>query len=219
MCNLQTPQSTTGYISLQWITGTFGALGEGMEATLISIYLDGETTPSVTYYPYELTGIPSLTAWNFTKAGEQPPWGSPIFARNSASSFTNTLPIPFLSSCRITLSYEGKSSATLYYQAHGQYLDSSAGNNFIPFGNTRLPVNARLVIQRNDLLLPRLAYLPIVNFTSGKGLVAAMAISFTAPNLNTLEGCFHFYESAATPYPGQLHSTGTEDEFISSYYL
>ena len=27
------------------------------------------------------------------------------------------------------------------------------------------------------------------------------------------------YSTADTPYPGQLHSTGTEDEFLSSYYF
>jgi hypothetical protein len=27
------------------------------------------------------------------------------------------------------------------------------------------------------------------------------------------------YNSFDTPYPGQLHSTGTEDEFLSSYYF
>jgi len=46
--------SDAGYISTQWMTGTFGALGDGMEATLISIFLDGEATPSITYLPYEL---------------------------------------------------------------------------------------------------------------------------------------------------------------------
>jgi hypothetical protein len=29
----------------------------------------------------------------------------------------------------------------------------------------------------------------------------------------------HRYSTSATPYPGQLHSTGTEDEFLSSYYF
>jgi hypothetical protein len=203
-----------GFLSLQWITGTFGALGDGMEATLVSIFVDGEATPSVTYYPYELTAIPSLAAWATTHAAEQPPWGSPLFARNSATSFTNTVPVPFASAVRITLTYTGNASSTLYYQAHGQ-----TGTGLVPFGVSTLPLSARLVIQRNALTLPRLAYLPIVNVSAGRsGLIAAMAIAFTAPNLNTLEGCFNMYATASTPFPGELHSTGTEDEFISSYY-
>lgn len=55
--------------------------------------------------------------------------------------------------------------------------------------------------------------------TSCSGVIVGIAIAFTAPNLNTLEGCFHFYETSGTTYPGQLHSTGTEDEFLSSYYF
>jgi hypothetical protein len=27
------------------------------------------------------------------------------------------------------------------------------------------------------------------------------------------------YSTSNSPYPGQLHSTGTEDEFLSSYYF
>lgn len=157
-----------------------------------------------------------MAAWGTVhSAPQQPPWGSPLFARNSATSFVNTIPIPFSSSVRITLTYTGNASSTLYYQAHGSY---SNGATF-PFGGNQLDISARLVIQRNALVLPRLAYLPIVNFTSGSGLIAAMAIAFSAPNLNTLEGCFNLYPTSATPFPGELHSTGTEDEFISSYYF
>lgn len=206
----------SGYISTQWMTGTFGALGDGMEATLVSIFLDGEAAPSITYWPYELSAIPSLAAWATVHgAPQQPPWGSPLFSRNSASSFTNTIPIPFSKSVRITLTYKGNASSTLYYQAHG-----SLSPDVFPFGGSKLDINARLVIQRNQLTLPRLAYLPIVNISAGsQGLIAAMAIAFVAPNLNTLEGCFNSYATSATPFPGELHSTGTEDEFISSYYF
>ena len=214
VCNLLSLGA--GYISTQWMTGTFGALGNGMEATLISIYLDGEAAPSVTYWPFELSAIPSLEAWATVHgAPQQPPWGSPLFSRNSASSFVNTIPIPFLKSVRITLSYMGNASSTLYYQAHG-----STNSAVFPFGGRSLDTSARLVIQRNKLTLPRLAYLPIVNISAGsQGLIAAMAIAFTAPNLNTLEGCFNSYTTSTSPFPGELHSTGTEDEFISSYYF
>lgn len=171
------------------------------------------------FFPYELTGIPSLAAWNSTHAEEQPPWQSPVWARNSGTSFTNTIPIPFVTSLKITLTFTGAAgkSAVLYYQAHGRLLSLIDG---FSFGGVELPISARLVVQRNDLVLPRLAYLPIVNVSAGSAaLIAAMAIAFSAPNLNTLEGCFHSYVTAATSYPGELHSTGTEDEFLSSYYF
>ena len=204
-----------GFVSKQWVTGTFGSLGDGMEATLISMYIDGEATPSIVYWPFELSAIPSLTAWGVVhSAPQQQPWGSPLFSRNSATSFVNNIPVPFSSSVRITLTFTGNASAVLYYQAHGMSAPT------FRFGDVDLPTASRLVIQRNALTLPRLAYLPIVNFTSNsKGLIAAMAIAFTAPNLNTLEGCFNLYDTATTAFPGELHSTGTEDEFISSYYF
>jgi hypothetical protein len=233
VCNRTFFEGGAGHISKQWITGTFGALGDGMEATLISIYLDGEATPSITYWPYELacvfstafvwsrrpppllhttpltlralsppcSAIPSLMAWGtIHSAPQQQPWGSPLFSRNSATSFVNNIPIPFLYSVRITLTYTGNASAVLYYQAHGIM---TQGVPTFHFGDLDLSINSRLVIQRNDLTLPRLAYLPIVNFTSGAGVIAAMAIAFTAPNLNTLEGCFNVRLPAAPSYSRQ----------------
>jgi hypothetical protein len=203
VCDYQT--GSQGYVSLQWMTGTFGKLGEGLDAVLISVFVDGSPTPSLSYYPYELTGIPSEKAWNSTPRSTA--WSGALFARYSATSFTNTMPILFSSGIKITLAYMGTQSSTIYYQAHGVYTSSPPLLGSIP-----LPPTARLVMQRNVLTLPRLAYLNVTAFPAGtSGLIAALAISFTAPNLNTLEGCFHFYPTASTPYPGQLRSTGTEE--------
>lgn len=208
-------QSGAGYVSQQWFTGTFGATGQGAEMVLIRFYIDGETSPSVSLFPYELAGTPSLTSYNISKSTNVHTWAAELWGRNSASSWINSFPVPFGASLRMTLQHVGASgAATVYYQAHG-LLDAGQPT----FGRLPLPVGARLVLQRNDLVLPRLAYLPVANFSSGGGFLAAISIAFVAPNLNTLEGCFHFYPTASTPYPGQLHSTGTEDEFISSSVL
>jgi hypothetical protein len=97
------------------------------------------------------------------------------------------MPVPFVRKLRITLQFMAPSGrATIYYQGHG-LLDVAPS-----FGKIQLPPRARLVIQRNSLLLPRLSYLNVSEFKSGKGLVAAIAIAFSAPNQNTLEGCFHW---------------------------
>ena len=203
--------SSQSYISFQWFTGTFGKLGEGSDTVLIRLYIDGETTPSLSYFPYELAGTPSVAAYNTSVPART--WSAELWGRNSATSWINSFPVPFSASVRITLQFTGASgAATTYYQAHG--LDGVAPS----FGRVPLPAGARLVLQRNDLVLDRLAYLNVSSFASGGGLVAAISIAFVAPNLNTLEGCFHFYPAASAPFPGQLHSTGTEDEFISSYY-
>ena len=193
--------------------------------------MDGESQASLSYYPYELAGMPSPTAYNHSLKYVPTLWSAELWGRNSASSWVNSLPIPFVSQLRITLQFTAPSGhATIYYQGHG--LMGAA----LSFGKIDLPPVARLVIQRNRLVLPRLQYLNVSDFKSGTGVVAAIAIAFTAPNQNTLEGCFHWcvppaspctrrhtrrrrYSSSNTPYPGQLHSTGTEDEFLSSYYF
>jgi Protein of unknown function (DUF2961) len=209
--------STTGSaaVTVQWYTASNikSPDGTGGEAVQISLYLDGETTPSLQFYPYEFAGFPSLEAHLATPASNT--WSAALFGRYSASSWNSNIQIPFSRSLRVTLQYTPPSgSATIYYQAHG--LDGVQP----ALGLVPLPPSARLVLQRNRLSLPALAYLPVVDFPAGtSGVVAGIAIAFVAPNLNTLEGCFHFYPTAATPYPGQLHSTGTEDEFISSYYF
>ena len=176
---------------------------------LIRFYIDGESSPSVSLFPYELAGTPSLASYNISKSTNVHTWAAELWGRNSASSWINSFPVPFGASLRMTLQHVGAAgAATVYYQAHG-LLDAGQPT----FGRMPLPAGARLVLQRNDLVLPRLAYLPVANFSSGGGFLAAISIAFVAPNLNTLEGCFHFYPTASTPYPGQLHSTGTEDEF------
>ena len=115
---------------------------------------------------------------------------------------------------RITLKYTGHAgSAFVWYQAHG--LTAAAAR----LGVVPLPPSARLVVQTNDLTVPTLGYLNVSHVSRGVGVVAALAMVISAPNLNTLEGCFHFYPTADAAYPGQLHSTGTEDEFLSSYYF
>ncbi len=190
----------------------------------------------MSYYPYELAGMPSPTAYNHSLNYKPTLWSAELWGRNSASSWVNSLPIPFSRQLRITLQFTAPSGhATIYYQGHGLI---ASDYQLSLFGKLIIPASARLVIQRNRLVLPRLQYLNITDFKSGRGLVAAIAIAFTAPNQNTLEGCFHWYtyrlpplsiyavltharrySSSNLPYPGQLHSTGTEDEFLSSYYF
>jgi hypothetical protein len=161
----------------------------------------------VSYYPYELAGMPSPDAYNHSLkyAHCRPPlymcnilrrylptlWSAELWGRNSASSWVNSLPVPFSTQLRITLQFTAPSGhATIYYQGHG--LLQVPSSNYNLFNKLPLPSSARLVIQRNRLLLPRLQYLNISNFKTGSGVVAAIAIAFTAPNQNTLEGCFHW---------------------------
>ena len=206
--------STTGQaaITLQWYTaGPIQRGGGGGESVQISVWLDGQL--SLQYYPYELAGMPSLASFNATPSSNT--WSAALFGRYSATSWNSNIAIPFSGSLEITLQFMPPTGgATIYYQAHG--LDGVPQT----FNGIALPPAARQQMQRNALQLPALAYLPVVSVPAGNtAVIAGIAIAFVAPNLNTLEGCFHLYTTASTPYPGQLHSTGTEDEFISSYYF
>ena len=154
-------------------------------------YVDGEADACVSYFPYELAGMPSPAAYNYSLKYQPTLWSAEFWGRNSASSWVNSLPIPFKSALRITLQFMAPSGhATIYYQGHG--LLGLAPS----FANIQMPPSARLIIQRNSLLLPRLHYLNISDFKTGYGIVAAIAIAFAAPNQNTLEGCFHWYAPA-----------------------
>jgi len=183
----------------------------GGESVQISIWLDGIL--SLQYFPYQLAGMPSFESFNSTPGTNT--WSSALFGRYSATSWNSNIAIPFDGTLEITLQFMPPSGgATVYYQAHG--IDGAPQS----FGGIPLPAHARLQLQTKRISLAALEYLPVVSVPSGyTGVIAGIAIAFTAPNLNTLEGCFHLYTTASTPYPGQLHSTGTEDEFMSSYYF
>ena len=151
-------------------------------------------------------------------------WTSALFQRNSATSWVNTLPIPFTTSYRVALSYTPASGATtIYFQASrtaARQRPSGHRSWFPPLplplrqthgmdgvtpqlGLVPLPATARLHIDTGSLVMQPLDYLALVNRSAGEaGLIAGVSIAFTAPNENTLEGCTHLYSTAATPYPG-----------------
>jgi hypothetical protein len=191
--------SPGGFLSLQWFTGTFGDVGGGCESVMVHVYLDGEEAPSLSYCPYELAGVPSIEAFAATPA--EATWSSALYGRYSKTSWNSNLPVPFLTSIAITLEFkptvEGPVATAVYYQAHGMDGVAPAFGNF-----GALPSGARLEIQKqNPLALKGLGYLSVVDVPSGSsGLVAGLSLAFEAPNLNTLEGCFHFFPTANTTY-------------------
>jgi len=222
VCNYTAASTVGSAITLQWFTGDFGdTTGNGCENVQVSIHIDGEIEPSLQFFPYELTGVPSLEAYGniSNEISKTRVWSSALFGRYSSTSWNSNMAIPFSSSVSITLQFlpvdSSSGGVSIYYQAHGI-------DGIIPsFGSLPLPANARLTMQRNDLVMDPLEYLSVVNVEAGKSAyIAGLALAVSnTPNMNTLEGCFHLYETAATTYPGILHSTGTEDEFLSSYYF
>ena len=100
----------------------------------------------------------------------------------------------------------------------------------ITAGTVGLPAGARLELHRfADPALPSLSFVPIVNKTSGSGVVLAvgMAVEATIQGNNSfhyLEGCWHLITpyarlEAEGGFPGLVLSTGAEDYFDSSFYF
>lgn len=73
----------------------------------------------------------------------------------------------------------------------------------------------RVAVQVVSGTFQPLQYVPLVNISAGNGAIFLWTLAFTAPNLNTLEGCLRLQTPASTPYPGLLIATGTEDAFDS----
>jgi hypothetical protein len=85
VCTIAAGGASGGTVSTQWVTGTFGAVGEGMEATLISFYIDGEAAPSLTVrraLPRRLTG----TELTRTRVRARSPLARPLSARSFSPS-------------------------------------------------------------------------------------------------------------------------------------
>ena len=71
----------------------------------------------MSYYPYELAAMPSPDAYNHSLKYMPALWSAELWGRNSASSWVNSMPIPFSYHLRITLQFTAPSGhATIYYQ-------------------------------------------------------------------------------------------------------
>ena len=49
------PGSGGGFASQHWMTGTDVSSPNGIDDVLIQVFIDGETAPSVQWYPYQFT--------------------------------------------------------------------------------------------------------------------------------------------------------------------
>jgi hypothetical protein len=138
------------------------------------------------------------------------PWGNEMFGKGSTmGGWYNNIRIPFERSIRVTL--QGVDRDAVYFIVRG--------SEDIPLvvGDMKLPSSARLSVDvQNIQNMPALQYLDVISAPDGRsGISFLVTLSFTAPNLNTLEGCVHAYTPANTPYPGFIIATGTEDFFDS----
>ena len=217
----------------RWITG-----GGSIDNALISIYVDGEATPSLQFTPALACGV---GPFNDAKG----PWATSLFGKlaNSGGWF-NDFRIPFQRSVNVTIKAGpgGPASDTLYMIV--------TGSEALPvvLGGVTLPTTARLRLAVVNSTVQPLEFVDVLNVPTGAGAVLGHTLTFTSPNLNTLEvgelqaavddiaggsctvltlvdpqcsrtrvqGCHHLYVPPNAPWPGVPLSTGTEDFFQSA---
>jgi hypothetical protein len=149
------------------------------------------------------------------------PWGTEWLGRTSdMDGFYWNLPgIPFYKSVRVTGMVPAglKSPFTVYTIVTGQE------NVPVTVGGHQLPVGATLKLHRlENVTVPSLGFIPMVNKTSGSGVIFGHVIAIQGnPAFTYLEGCWHLLSNVSgtgylpglgigAAFPGVTLSTGME---------
>lgn len=199
-----------------WVTGD-----PRVSRMWIEYYVDGESVPSIAFQPAMMCGhaFPDLieeTSLYFA--------GSLCGKNAAVGGWFNTYPIPFGHSVVVmarTLAGDG---------CYGAYL-SVRGTENMPVilpGGLALPSNSRLQLQKN-LWATRnpLEYVSVASLPAGQtGMVfqaslgvEARPVGGPAQGGDYIEGCWQFYGTNTTAFPGLVVGTGVEDYFDSAYYF
>lgn len=201
------PGASWGTLTHWWITG-----GRTIDNVVIRIYVDGESEASIKFNPPMAAG----TGFN----DDQGAWSNSVFGKGSADGgWHSEFRVPFASSINVTIQAGAGQGDDVYYMI-------VRGGENIPITVAGVPVplpGSRLALQVNTLTnMAPLQFLSVANVApgaSGGGLLLSHTLSFAAPNLNTLEGCYHLMTAQQPTFPGIIVSTGTEDFFTSAYYF
>eukprot|EP00038_Savillea_parva_P021744 m.35942 g.35942 ORF g.35942 m.35942 type:complete len:537 (+) comp5344_c0_seq1:199-1809(+) len=158
------------------------------------------------------------------------PWGTEWLGRTSdMDGYFWNIQMPFYKSIKVTgMVPQGlKSPFTAYTIVRGQE------NVPIVVGGRTLPDKAVLkTYSLTNIAVPSLGFIPVVNTSSGSGVVFGHTIAIQGnPSFTFLEGCWHLIPNVsgtgylpnglgiAAGFPGVLLSTGMEDYYDSSFYF
>eukprot|EP01079_Euglenida_sp_SAG-EU17-18_P003844 gene3844-4229_t len=198
--------ATSAALTHFWITGRESPRPSGIDNATIRIYVDSELAPSIEFLPPMACGV------GFDDM--QAPWGTALIGHGATDgAWYLNFKIPFGSRVVVTAQAAGDPVAA-YIIVRG------AENIPLQVGALTLPIGARLRLQKivNKLYQP-VDWVPVVDVPSGGGMVLMHTLAVRSSNKNFLEGCYHFYETTNTSFPGVVLSTGTEDYFDSAYYF
>lgn len=164
--------------------------------TILRMYWDGERQPSVECP----VGDFFASGW-----GEYAPLSSLAVCVNPGSAFNCYWPMPFRSSCRMTLENRGEESMTIYYQ--------------IDYTLTELPEDTAYFhaqFRRVNPLPYRQDY-TILEGVKGRGQYVGTYLAWGVNNTGWWgEGEIKFFLDGDGEYP-TICGTGTEDYFCGSY--
>ena len=179
------PDSVMGVINHFWSCACGGRAidwrSEGGIA-IYRLYLDGEATASLQWTPREMVGLGAFdpAGGSADKLSLQEPWHTDLLGKLSDwDGFFFKMRIPFYRSLRLTAQLPtGVAGFNVYTIIRGVETDDYSSSPLSIAGYGALPMGTRLVQARNDnLLVPSLGFIPIVNFTQGSGLVYSHSIS------------------------------------------
>ena len=197
-CGLGDDCTDFGTMDHFWVTPSTGKL-------MIRYYVDGESEASIQFTPSLASGVGFDDDFN--------PWGNEMFGKGAATGawFWN-FRVPFYRN--ITVTVQTSEPSVIYIILRGGL------NVPVTIGGTKVPFGGRLKQHRINRTYDALDFVNIVDVPADKdGVFFMHTLSWAAPNLNTLEGCYHWFSPHDAAWPGELLSTGTEDFFDSAYYF
>ena len=146
------------------------------------------------------------------------PWGTEWLGRTSdMDGYFWNFEIPFYKSVRVTGQLPADSPSKAY---HIYSIIRGQENVPITVGGFQLPPGARMVVHKlTAVTVPSTAFIPIVNKTSGSGVIFGHVIAIRGiPTFNYLEGCWHLISGTNSTgyinggvgagFPGTILSTG-----------
>lgn len=195
--------SGSGVLTSMW----FGGSWTDWDQTLINIYVDGESSPSISFELYLGHGI---------GFGDQTaPWGTArIGLTSTPSGIYNTYRVPFGSQIVVTVQMPSSvtSNQAFWWIIRGET------NYPITFNGYTLPSTARLQLQKqNNILVQPLDLFTMAQISGKTGMLYQVTMAANSSSFSFLEGQFRAYIDGATT-PLYL-SSGTEDYFLGSYYF
>lgn len=188
--------SIQGTINYFWSTACGGrGIDWSTESgiTIYRIYIDGETTASLEFTPRMAVGLgfPPNGAQPVTGPSLQEPWGTDLLGKASdLDGYFLKFKIPFYKKFVLTAQLPaGVAGFNVYTIIRGFESNSKGQPGLSIPGYGPLPLGTRLHLYRNEaIVVPSLAFIPIVNITVGEGLIFAHAVSVQGhPTLFFLE--------------------------------